>query len=193
MKLIVGLGNPGAQYENTRHNIGFMVVDAFVHDLGENFRIWGEGKIGELAQVSHQGEKILLLKPLTFMNLSGQAVLQAAHYFKVLPEDVCVLHDDLDLPFGDVRLKIGGGDGGHNGLKSVTQLLTTSNYSRIRLGIGRPENARMDVANFVLEDFSESQFSTVDQMIDQGIIGINAFVDGVDKFKKEMNLMNKRK
>lgn len=193
MKLIVGLGNPGSKYETTRHNIGFMVVDAFAHDLNESFRIWGDGKIAELCQINLKGDKFLLLKPLTYMNLSGQAVITAAAYFKILPENVCVIHDDLDIPFGDVRLKVGGGDGGHNGLKSITQQFGTSEYARIRMGIGRPEHPAMDVADFVLQSFKDSQWDTVDQMIDLGIGAMNAFFEGSEKFKREMNSMNQRK
>jgi PTH1 family peptidyl-tRNA hydrolase len=120
VKLIVGLGNPGSQYAQTRHNVGFMVVDRLAIDLRVDFKLWGQQRNCELAQATLEGEKIILIKPITYMNLSGQAAVAAAHFFKILPEDVCAIHDELDLPFGDVRLKIGGGEGGHNGLKSMT-------------------------------------------------------------------------
>lgn len=192
-KLIIGLGNPGSEHENDRHNIGFMVVSAFVHDQNDDFKLWGSPKSSEIAQLTIAGEKVICQKPITFMNLSGDAALQAASFFKVLPEDVCVIHDELDIPFGEVRLKVGGGDGGHNGLKSVTKMLGTSEYARIRMGIGRPPHPQMDVADFVLSSFSDKEFETVDSMIDQGIHGINAFIKGHENFLRTMNTMNQRK
>ncbi|MBI2605901.1 MAG: aminoacyl-tRNA hydrolase [Deltaproteobacteria bacterium] len=191
MRLIVGLGNPGRDYENNRHNVGFMAVDAFVHELGETWKFWGPGKNSEVAQASIDGEKIIFQKPLTFMNLSGQAVVAAATFFKVLPEDICAVHDDLDLPFGEVRLKAGGGDGGHNGLKSLTKALTSPDYARVRMGIGRPPHPGMDAAAFVLQDFSNSEFDTVDAMIGHAIQGMKAFAGGGEKFRLEMNTLNR--
>lgn len=195
MKLVVGLGNPGRDYENNRHNVGFMAVDAFVHELGETSRIWGPGKNSEIAQASIEGQKIIFQKPLTFMNLSGQAVIAAATFFKVLPDDICIVHDDLDLPFGEVRLKIGGGDGGHNGLKSILKTLAGSlsggGLARIRMGIGRPPHPGMDAAAFVLQDFASAEFDTVDAMIGLAIQGMRAFAGGEEKFRLEMNTLNR--
>lgn len=191
MKLIVGLGNPGSKYENTRHNAGFMVVDALAYDLNADLSTWGPGKTMELAQTRIHDEKVLLVKPLTFMNLSGQAVVAAAMYFKIAPDDICVVHDEVDVALGSVRLKIGGGDGGHNGLKSLTSCLSSPNYSRIRFGVGRPPHPEMDVADFVLGDFKNNELEIVDQMIDKSIAAIQAFCKGVDQFKSEMNTMNR--
>ncbi len=191
-KLIIGLGNPGDTHENNRHNIGFMVVSSFVHDQNDDFKLWGTPKNSEIAQLNVGGEKVICQKPITYMNLSGEAAVQAATFYKVLPEDVCVIHDELDIPFGEVRLKVGGGDGGHNGLKSITKMLGTSDYARVRMGIGRPPHPQMDVADFVLGNFSDKEFEVVDGMIDLGIKGINAFIGGTEKFNREMNHLNQR-
>lgn len=143
--LIVGLGNPGRQYTNNRHNIGFLVLDELSKALNLNF---SEDKklCAELAQNS----QIILCKPTTFMNLSGECVQKVLHYYKI--EEFCVIHDDLDLPLEELRFKKGGGNGGHNGLKSI-DTLCGSEYLRIRCGIGRPERKEM-VASYVLSDFS---------------------------------------
>ncbi len=192
MKLIVGLGNPGSQYANTRHNIGFMVADTFAHDIGADFKIWGQGKICELAQGQIGNEKVLILKPLTFMNDSGFAVVMTATFFKILPEDICAIHDDLDLPFNNIRLKVGGGDGGHNGLKSMTKSLNSSNYGRVRIGIGRPPHPDMETADYVLGAFSRDEDKEVDGIIDRSIDGIKAFCSGPESFLKEMNVLNRK-
>lgn len=192
MKLIVGLGNPGPQYAQTRHNLGFMVVDKLAEELGVSFKLWGPGSQSDMAQGSYKGEKVILLKPLTFMNLSGQSAVAAAHFFKILPEDVVAIHDELDLAFGDVRLKVGGGEGGHNGLKSLTKCLSTPNYARVRMGVGRPPHPGMDPADWVLKAFGSSDWTEVDSMIQRALQGLAAFVAGPDAFKRQMNTMNQR-
>lgn len=193
MKLIVGLGNPGPQYAQTRHNIGWMAIDALAAKIKADWKLWGPGKISELAQGELAGEKILLVKPLTYMNLSGQSVVAVAGFFKVLPEDICAVHDELDIPFGDLRLKIGGGEGGHNGLKSMTKCLSTGQYARIRMGIGRPPHQGMDPADYVLGSFGSSDWPTVDDMVEKALRGIEAFCRGPQSFNREMNDANKRK
>ena len=190
MKLIIGLGNPGPQYAQTRHNVGFMAVDA-VQDA--NWKLWGQGKFSEIAQIALKDEKVILQKPLTFMNLSGQPGVEAAHFFKILPEDICVIHDDLDLPFGDVRLKIGGGNGGHNGLKSLTKCLSTAEYARIRMGIGRPPHTEMDPADYVLGSFGSGDWTTLADMLQRSLRAMEAFAAGPNAFKHEMNTMNKKR
>ena len=191
-KLIVGVGNPGAQYANTRHNIGFMVVEAQATTSKSNWKIWGTGSNCEIAQATLGSEKIILQKPLTFMNLSGQAVVGAAHFYKILPEDICVIHDELDLAFGEVRLKVGGGEGGHNGLKSISKCLSDPGYARIRMGVGRPPHAAMDPADFVLAPFGHADWTTVDDMIQRALRGIAAFAAGPEAFKREMNTLNQK-
>lgn len=148
IQLIVGLGNPGAEYASTRHNVGYWLVDAIAADAGARFN--REAKFaGEVAKASVQGSLCWLLKPTTFMNRSGQAVAALANFYKVPPQAVLAVHDELDLPPGDVRLKQGGGHGGHNGLKSIIAGLGTADFMRLRFGIGHPGDRNL-VSNYVL-------------------------------------------
>ncbi|MDR9393688.1 MAG: aminoacyl-tRNA hydrolase, partial [Roseovarius sp.] len=135
MQLFVGLGNPGAKYERNRHNIGFMALDRIAADHG--FAAWRQRFQGQLAEGRLDGDKMLLLKPQTYMNLSGQSVGEAMRFFKLGPNDVTVFHDELDLAPGKVRVKQGGGHAGHNGLRSIHQHIG-ADYRRVRLGIGHP-------------------------------------------------------
>jgi PTH1 family peptidyl-tRNA hydrolase len=162
MILVVGLGNPGAEYARNRHNIGFMAADELVRR--HSFGPWRSKFQGELAEGSIGGEKVLVLKPMTYMNLSGQAVAAAARFLKVPVEDVVVIHDELDLPPGRLRVKRGGGAGGHNGLKSIDQHLG-QNYRRIRLGIGHPGD-KDRVAGYVLHDFAKAEQAWLEPLID---------------------------
>ncbi|MGD0843236.1 MAG: aminoacyl-tRNA hydrolase [Geobacteraceae bacterium] len=161
-KLIVGLGNPGPKYLWTRHNAGFMVLDRFCHSTGiavtrKNFSaLCGEGPF--------QGERLLLLKPQTFMNLSGRSVAQALNFHKILLEDLIVIHDDLDIPFGRVKLKEGGGHAGHNGLRSLLQELGSDRFVRVRVGIGRPLHD--DAADYVLSNFSRDELVALPRLLD---------------------------
>ena len=148
MKLIIGLGNPGQQYEQTRHNVGFRVVDALAKTLGWN---WSEQRNrAVLASGTLGSEKVVLVKPITFMNNSGESVGALAHWYKVQAEDVLVVYDELDLPLGKIRLKTSGSVGGHNGMDNIIRHLHTQQVPRLRIGIGRPANARMDTINYVL-------------------------------------------
>ena len=148
MKLIVGLGNPGQQYEQTRHNVGFRVVDMMAKSLGWN---WSEQRSrAMLASGSIGSDKIVLVKPITFMNNSGEAVSALAHWYKVLPEDVLVVYDELDLPVGRVRLKSNGSAAGHNGMDNIIRHLHTNQIPRLRVGIGRPTNTRVETISYVL-------------------------------------------
>lgn len=162
MILVVGLGNPGSDYARNRHNIGFMAADELVRR--HSFAPWRGKFQGEIAEGSIGGEKVLVLKPMTYMNLSGQAVAAAARFLKVPVEDVVVIHDELDLAPGRLRVKRGGGAGGHNGLKSIDQHLG-QNYRRIRLGIGHPGH-KDRVAGYVLHDFAKADQVWLDPMID---------------------------
>lgn len=154
MKLIVGLGNPGKRYEKTRHNIGFQVIDRLSEKWGIPCRqtkfkgLYGTGV--------WRGVKVILLKPLTYMNLSGESVRQFVDYFKIAPEDIIVIYDDLDLPVGKIRLRQKGSSGGHNGMKSLIEHLGTQEFNRIRVGIGRP-HGRTSVIDYVLSDFTEEE------------------------------------
>jgi len=148
MKLLVGLGNPGNKYQKTRHNTGFRFVDALAEKQGLRFTAAPRFQ-AKTSVWNHNGEKILLIKPQTFMNNSGESVAPLAHYYDVQTEDIFVIYDDLDLAAGKLRLKSGGGHGGHNGLRSLNQHLPDSDYQRIKIGIGRPP-AGMDVTAWVL-------------------------------------------
>ncbi len=157
MTLIVGLGNPDLQYKNNRHNVGFMVIDALIGDQSSCEKITKANFKGEL----FKAPSMLLLKPTTYMNLSGESVRAVDDYFK--PDQIIVIHDDLDLPFGTLRFKIGGGHGGHNGLRSIDAHIGAE-YARIRIGIGKPEH-KSDVAKYVLSDFSACQREHLPEMI----------------------------
>jgi PTH1 family peptidyl-tRNA hydrolase len=147
MKLIIGLGNPGSQYEQTRHNVGFRVIDRLA---AQNGWTWERRGRAMLAPGSIGSEKVVLVKPLTYMNNSGEAVGELMRWYKVQPEDVLVVYDELDLPVGRVRLRSDGSAGGHNGLSSVIQHLHTNQFPRLRVGIGRPSNNRMETVDYVL-------------------------------------------
>ncbi|MBK4215683.1 aminoacyl-tRNA hydrolase [Paracoccus caeni] len=161
MKLIVGLGNPGAKYAGNRHNIGFMAVDRIASEHG--FGPWKARFQGEIAEGRLGSERVALLKPTTFMNLSGQSVGEAMRYLKLTPEDVIVLHDELDLAPGKCRVKRGGGHAGHNGLRSIHQHIGAE-YERVRLGIGHPGH-KDRVAPYVLSDFAKADQDWLDDLL----------------------------
>lgn len=156
--LIVGLGNPGNEYKETRHNIGFMSVDALADKLNVS---WKEKFKGEYLSFGDG----YMLKPMTYMNLSGESVQKASSFFKVEVDKILVIHDELDLPYGTAALKKGGGLAGHNGLKSIAQLLGTKEFLRLRLGIGRPKHG--DVSNFVLSKFSNEETPVLDNYVSE--------------------------
>jgi len=161
--LIAGLGNPGPQYAGHRHNAGFMVADVLAGRMGVSLRRDRSG--AAVATGLLAGLPVTLARPLTFMNLSGRPVAALRSFYKIPPEQVLILHDELDLPFGTVRLKLGGGDNGHNGLRSVTTSLGGPGYHRTRIGIGRPPG-RMDPAVFVLRDFSAAERTDLPLVLD---------------------------
>jgi PTH1 family peptidyl-tRNA hydrolase len=156
MLLVVGLGNPGREYASHRHNVGFMAVDALARRAGADaFR---DRFAGECARTEIAGEPVVLLKPMTFMNDSGRSVQPALAFFKIAPGERVVLHVELDIPFGDVRLKLGGGHAGHNGLRSIMAATGAGDFARVRLGIGRPPpDFRGEVASFVLSGFGADE------------------------------------
>ncbi|MFI7668005.1 aminoacyl-tRNA hydrolase [Nocardia sp. NPDC049526] len=163
--LVVGLGNPGSEYERTRHNIGFLVADVLAQRVGGRFAVHKKSG-ADLLQARLDGRQVLIAKPRSFMNLSGRSVAALAKFFSVPPTEVIVVHDELDLPFGQVRLKRGGGEGGHNGLRSVSSALTTKDYLRTRIGIGRPPG-RQDPADYVLKPFSSAERKEVPVIVEQ--------------------------
>ncbi len=164
MYLVVGLGNPGAEYANTRHNAGFRVIE----NLAKRFGIFSlKSKCKSfIAQFEHQDRKIILAMPQTFMNNSGEAVSELAHWFKIKPEKIIVVYDDVDLELGRLRLRMKGSDGGHHGMESIQKHLKTTQFSRIRIGIGRPQ-AQKSVTSYVLENFSREDLEIIEAVVDQ--------------------------
>jgi len=157
MKLIVGLGNPGEEYENTRHNIGFMVLDKYIED-----QTWQKKFNALYTTRIINNEKVLFIKPQTFMNLSGDSVVEFVHFFKIEPKDILVIHDDLDLPFGKYRIKINSSDGGHNGIKSIINQLGTNAFARLKIGISH--NQHGDTKDFVLGRFRKEQIEELQKL-----------------------------
>jgi peptidyl-tRNA hydrolase, PTH1 family len=159
--LVVGLGNPGPTYAGNRHNVGAMVLDVLAGRLGGRFKSHKnraavlEGRLGVLAGGA-PGPRAVLAKPSSYMNESGGPVSSLAQFYKVGPDALVVVHDEIDIPYGELRLKLGGGEGGHNGLRSISRSLGTRDYLRVRVGVGRPPG-RMDPADFVLRDFSGTE------------------------------------
>ncbi|WP_433659239.1 aminoacyl-tRNA hydrolase [Nocardia sp. CA-128927] len=163
--LVIGLGNPGTEYERTRHNVGFLVADVLAERVGGRFAVHKKSG-ADLLQARLDGRQVLIAKPRSFMNLSGRPVAALAKFFSVPPTEVIVVHDELDLPFGEIRLKRGGGEGGHNGLRSVSSALTTKDYLRTRIGIGRPPG-RQDPADYVLKSFAAPERKEVPVIVEQ--------------------------
>jgi len=189
VKLLVGLGNPGDQYRHTRHNIGFRVVERLADDIGVT--AWQSKHQGELASAAWGDERLLLLKPMTYMNRSGLSARAVAAFFKIEPSDMVAVHDELDLPFGQLRLKQGGGDAGHNGLKSLTQELGSSDYIRLRMGIGRPApDFSGSVADFVLETFASQEQPLLPDLLDAGIEALKLTIRA--GLSQAMNQVNRK-
>ena len=176
IRLIVGLGNPGREYETTRHNAGFWWVDAFAQELGASFKT--DSKFHGLLVHTHiQGNEVWLLKPHTFMNVSGRAVGALAQFYKILPNEILVVHDELDLPPGSAKLKLGGGHGGHNGLKDIIAHLGTKDFWRLRIGIGHPGD-RSEVVNFVLNSPRKEEQLLIDEAMQRGQNVAALFIEG---------------
>jgi PTH1 family peptidyl-tRNA hydrolase len=171
--LVVGLGNPGREYRETRHNVGFMLADRLAARMGVTFgRLELKALIakGELA-----GRKLILAKPQTYMNLSGQSVSSLVRFYKIPMENLLVAYDDVDLPFGVLRLRPGGGSAGQKGMASIIQSLGGQSFSRLRIGIGRPPG-RMDAADYVLQKFSKSEQEQLDEILDRAADAVQSFV-----------------
>jgi PTH1 family peptidyl-tRNA hydrolase len=168
IRLVVGLGNPGAEYEDTRHNAGFWFVDRLAGEAGVNLRL--ETKFhGALGRLRQGDQECWLLKPSTYMNLSGRAVCAVAHFYKILPTEILVAHDELDLEPGTVKLKYAGGHAGHNGLKDIAAQLGVPDFWRLRLGIGHPGD-RGQVKDYVLHRPGKDEREAIDETIDQSLL-----------------------
>ena len=185
MKLVVGLGNPGKQYENTKHNIGFMVVDAIADSVPHT--PWREKQRAEVCSITVAGEKVLLVKPQTFMNVSGESVGPLMRYYKIDPSDVYCIYDDMDLPVGKLRIRPNGSSGGHNGIKSLITHLGTENFPRFRVGIGRPL-PQWSVIDHVLAPFSEESQEKVQKGIKDTVKAVLGTLEvGIDKGMNQFN------
>ncbi len=188
--LIVGLGNPGREYKNTRHNLGFMVVEQLASRLGEPFkRVESHALVTKatLSRGTPQEQRLVLAKPQTYMNLSGQAVGSLARFYKVPITNIMVIFDDVDLPFGTLRIRPGGGSSGQKGMKSIIERLGSEAFPRLRVGIGRPPGHK-DAANYVLKGFSREEANELPQILEQAAEAVLVFVtQGVDKAMNQYN------
>ena len=175
MKVIAGLGNPGAQYANTPHSIGFEVVDAIAREIGAEWKASASFK-GELATGVFAGQKVLLLKPMTYMNLSGDSVAPVVRYHNATPTDLLVVSDDIDLPVGRLRIRVGGSAGGHNGLKSIIERVGTQAFTRLRVGVGRDAHDRSEVIGHVLGKFDPASRAVMDQVVPAAVKAAAAII-----------------
>ncbi|CDR07281.1 aminoacyl-tRNA hydrolase [Streptomyces iranensis] len=187
--LVVGLGNPGGEYAGNRHNVGFMVADLLAERMGARFKAHKsraqvvEGRMGPPGPA---GRRVVIAKPMSFMNLSGGPVTALRDFYKVPVGHIVAVHDELDIDYGALRLKIGGGDNGHNGLKSITKSLG-ADYCRVRFGIGRPPG-RMDVAAYVLKDFSAAERRELDYFVDRAADAVETLIaDGLERAQGTYN------
>ena len=172
--LVVGLGNPGPQYAGNRHNVGAMVIDHLAQRAGARLRTHKAGAAAESVRLG--STRAIIGIPSSYMNLSGGPTKGLASFFSVPPERTIVVHDELDIPFGEVRLKFGGGEGGHNGLRSITSSFGTKDYLRVRVGIGRPPG-RMDAAAYVLKDFSATERKELPFLVDDAADAVELLID----------------
>lgn len=183
--LVAGLGNPGPEYERTRHNVGFRVLDLLAEREGGKFK---RGKHQAFVAEARRGAvRVVLAKPQTFMNLSGQSIGPLAKYFKVPPERVIIVHDEIDLPFGSLKLKIGGGTAGHNGLRSLVSSLGTPEFVRVRIGVGKPAG-RKEAVDHVLSAFSKAEEKEVAVLTVEAADAVEAIID--DGFERAQNTVN---
>lgn len=184
--LIVGLGNPGREYAGNRHNIGFMLIDHLASHLGIHFSRTQNKAL--ITDSRYEGEKLILAKPQTYMNLSGQAVAQLVNFYKIPLENLLVAYDEMDLPLGTLRIRPHGGSGGHKGMKSIIQHLgNQQHFPRLRLGLGRPPG-RMDPTDYLLQDFSKKEIEIVDTVLKTGIEALLTFVtEGVENTMNQYN------
>jgi len=187
VKLIVGLGNPGRNYRWTRHNMGFDLVERLAKQHGIKLSqrglksVYGRGKIGKVA--------VILAKPLTYMNLSGDAVSRLLRFFQIQPEDLVVLQDDLDLPWGKIRIRVRGGHGGHKGIKSIAEAIGSDSFQRVKVGIGKPLERNLDPADYVLEPLLEQERKEFQEAVEKGAQAVEILVaegpqEAMDRFHK---------
>lgn len=183
--LIVGLGNHGREYRNNRHNVGFMIVDRMVERLGVQFSRMQSRAL--VTKATLDGKRVIFAKPQTYMNLSGQAVAGLVNFYKILPENILIVFDEMDLPMGTLRLRPGGGSSGHNGMRSVIKSLGSQDFPRLRVGIDHPPG-RMDPKAYLLSDFSNSQAETLSELLDVAEEAVLTFIrDGIEQAMNQFN------
>ncbi|MCR4880369.1 MAG: aminoacyl-tRNA hydrolase [bacterium] len=189
MYLVVGLGNYPKEYDLTRHNIGFMCIDNFAQKYSADFRTETKFK-ADMASVTFNGEKLLLLKPLTYMNLSGEAIQKAAAFYKIEPQKTLVIYDDISLDLGKFRFRAEGSDGGHNGIKSIIQNLSTDKFPRLKIGIG-PQPQNLKAETFVLQKFSLNQMATLNKVVTKSVEAIEDYIQlGLTEAQNKYNGIN---
>jgi PTH1 family peptidyl-tRNA hydrolase len=182
---IAGLGNPGREYKDSRHNVGFMVVSRLAERLGVTFSRVESRAL--LTKADYQGSRLILAKPQTYMNLSGQSIGALVRFYKLSLENLLVVYDDVDLPFGTIRMRPSGGSGGHKGMQSIIQTLATQEIPRMRIGIERPPG-RMQAADYVLQDFSKEESEMLPEILDRAVDAAFAFVtEGVETAMNQFN------
>ena len=199
MKVIIGLGNPGEKYQNTRHNLGFLALDTLLEKFEPVDKTFWETKTNlkaDIKQIRHKDETLLLVKPTTFMNNSGFAVSKVLNFYKIEPENLTVVHDDLDLPFGKIRVRFGGGAGGHHGVESIIDQLKDDKFLRIRLGIGNPkkiQNSKFKIQNYdaseyVLAPLSSADKGKVKTMLKETVKIVElTLIHGIDTYMSKYN------
>lgn len=186
MWMIVGLGNPGAQYALNRHNIGFLALD-LIHQSFQGPQ-WKTQDKAFTCKLDWNGIPCLLVKPQTYMNRSGESVIPLMNYYKIPPEQVCVVHDDIDQKFGHIKLQRNRGHGGHNGIRNITELLGHAQYTRLKIGVGRPANPQMNVADWVLQNFSQEELTQLPPLLDFCIDSLEKLIhSGFDKASTQFN------
>jgi PTH1 family peptidyl-tRNA hydrolase len=182
MWLIVGLGNLGQKYRLNRHNIGFLLVDFWVESLRDSNPRWKSDHQSENALFDWQGERICVAKPQTYMNLSGEAVQSLMAFYKIPKEKLIVIHDEIDQPFSAFKIHKNRGHAGHNGIRNISQLLGSNDYARLRLGVGRPLEPQMSVADFVLQNFSKDELSQMPSFLEKSCKALEMMIkEGVEK------------
>jgi PTH1 family peptidyl-tRNA hydrolase len=174
--LIVGLGNPGSEYSNNRHNVGQMVLDELASRMGGKFKVHKSRAQVVEGRLGIGGPRVVLAKPMTYMNVSGGPVAGLCNFFDIAPDHVIAVHDEIDIPFNTVKLKLGGGEGGHNGLRDISKALATKDYLRVRVGVGRPPG-RMETADYVLRDFATPEKKELPFLVDEAADAVELLMD----------------
>ncbi|MBC7743301.1 MAG: aminoacyl-tRNA hydrolase [Bdellovibrionaceae bacterium] len=190
MWLVIGLGNPGCKYAMTRHNVGFMVMDVWMNSINAgNYRDEHKAETKKFKlDIEKKSEEILVMKPQTFMNLSGQSVQAAMAFYKIPLEQILIVHDDVDQPLGSMKFHKNRGHGGQNGVRNITELLGTMDYARLKIGVGRPEHPGFDIGDYVLSAFTKDEDKVLKKVVEKAIAGIECFIfKGLNQASTDFN------